>query len=41
VFFAALLSGFAVLAGLSLLLGLLVTDVLLHVGRRRATPTRA
>ena len=32
VFFAALLSGFAVLAGLSLLLGLFVTDVLLHVG---------
>jgi len=32
VFFAALLAGFAVLAGLSLLLGLFVTDVLLHVG---------
>src|SRR4051795_10186732 len=32
VFFAALLIGFAVLAGLSLLLGLFVTDVLLHVG---------
>jgi undecaprenyl-diphosphatase len=32
VFFAALLAGFAVLAGLSLLLGLLVTDVLVHVG---------
>src|SRR4051794_19756158 len=32
VFFAALLSGFALLAGVSLLLGLFVTDVLLHVG---------
>jgi len=32
VFLAALLAGFAVLAGLSLLLGLFVTDVLLHVG---------
>jgi membrane-associated phospholipid phosphatase len=32
VFFAALLSGFVVLAALSLLLGLFVTDVLLHVG---------
>jgi undecaprenyl-diphosphatase len=32
VFFAALLSGFAVLAGLSILLGLFVTGVLLHAG---------
>src|SRR4051794_36867437 len=32
VFVAALLAGFVVLAGLSLLLGLFVTDVLLHVG---------
>jgi membrane-associated phospholipid phosphatase len=32
VFVAALLSGFAVLAGLSLLLGLFVTDVLVHTG---------
>jgi len=32
VFFAALLSGFAILAGVSLLLGLLVTDVVLQAG---------
>ena len=37
VFFAALLTGFAVLAGLSVLLGLLVTDVLLHTGRLAET----
>jgi membrane-associated phospholipid phosphatase len=32
VFFAALLAGFVVLAGLAILLGLLVTDVLVHTG---------
>src|SRR5215210_7356552 len=32
VFFAALLAGFVVLGGLAILLGLLVTDVLLHTG---------
>lgn len=32
IFFAALLSGFVVLAGLSILAGLLVTDVLVHAG---------
>jgi undecaprenyl-diphosphatase len=37
VFLAALLCGFAVLAGVSMLLGLFVTDVLLHVGGVQST----
>jgi undecaprenyl-diphosphatase len=37
VFVAALLCGYAALAGLSMLLGLLVTDVLLRVGDVRST----
>lgn len=40
VFLAALLTGFTVLAGVSLLLGLLVTDVLLHFGGLGRTDQR-